>query len=117
MPKRNYEIETESGGTENDINNSSQQRNTRYVLVFAMTQLVLIKTLLRPGRKKNNEDLAWLRLSSSDRTKQKAEVFDIPTFAKKIKTAHVYSDSSSFDNLMSTSSSCQSQYPPSPVIN
>ena len=78
-----------------------------------MTQLVLIKDLFRP-RKKNDEDKSWLRLSSSDRTKRKAELFDIPTFAKKIKTAHVYSDSSSFDNLMSTSSSCQSQYPPSP---
>ena len=82
-----------------------------------MTQLVLIKALFRPP-KKNEKDKSWLRLSSGDRTKRKAEVFDIPTFAKKIKTGHVYSDSSSFDNLMSTSSSCQSQYPPSPpVIN
>ena len=79
-----------------------------------MTQLVLIKALFRQG-KKNEEDKSWLRLSSSDRTKRKAEIFDIPTFAKKIKTAHVYSDSSSFDNLMSTSSSCQSQYPPTPT--
>ena len=82
-----------------------------------MTQLVLIKALSRPG-KEHEEDRRWLRLSSGDRTKRKAELFDIPTFAKKIKTGHVYSDSSSFDNLMSTSSSCQSQYDPSPpVIN
>ena len=63
---------------------------------------------------KQKSDLSILSTSS---TKRKAEKFDIPTLAKKIKTGHVYSHSSSFDNLMSTSSSGQSQYPTSPEIH